>query len=150
MATVKFYLTRPKSDKPTAIFFLMNYGAYTILPDGKKKYLPLKYYTNETILPERWDTKVGAPIAPTARNHRMNAGEYRELKAALDNIEVTAKDVLRRLENDGIQPTNELLTKELDKIFKGYKEIEPDRDVKDLLCFVKSFIEKTDLRNLIL
>ena len=46
MATVKFYLTRPKSDKPTAIFFLMNYGAYTILPDGKKKYLPLKYYTN--------------------------------------------------------------------------------------------------------
>jgi len=35
----------------------MNYGAYTILPDGKKKYLPLKYYTNETILPERWDTK---------------------------------------------------------------------------------------------
>ena len=51
MATVKFYLTRPKSDKPTAIFFLMNYGAYTILPDGKKKYLPLKYYTNETILP---------------------------------------------------------------------------------------------------
>ena len=53
MATVKFYLTRPKSDKPTAIFFLMNYGAYTILPDGKKKYLPLKYYTNETILPER-------------------------------------------------------------------------------------------------
>lgn len=144
MATVKFYLTRPKSDKPTAIFFLMNYGAYTILPDGKKKYLPLKYYTNETILPERWDTKVGAPIAPTARNHRMNAGEYRELKAALDNIEVTAKDVLRRLENDGILPTNELLTKELDKIFKGYKEIEPDRDVKDLLCFVKSFIEKTD------
>ena len=60
MATVKFYLTRPKSDKPTAIFFLMNYGAYTILPDGKKKYLPLKYYTNETILPERWDTKVGS------------------------------------------------------------------------------------------
>lgn len=26
MATVKFYLTRPRSDKPTAIFFLMNYG----------------------------------------------------------------------------------------------------------------------------
>ena len=74
----------------------------------------------------------------------MNAGEYRELKAALDNIEVTAKDVLRRLENDGIQPTNELLTKELDKIFKGYKEIEPDRDVKDLLCFVKSLYRETD------
>lgn len=144
MATVKFYLKRPDSDKPTAIFFLMNYGAYTILPDGKKKYLPLKYYTNETILPDRWDSKAGAPIVPTAKNRRMNAGEYKELKAALDNIEVTAKDVLRRLENDGIQPTNELLTKELDKIFKGYKEIEPDKDIKDLLCFVKSFIEKTD------
>lgn len=144
MATVKFYLKRPDSDKPTAIFFLMNYGAYTILPDGKKKYLPLKYYTNETILPERWDSKAGAPIVPTAKNRRMNAGEYKELKAALDNIEVTAKDVLRRLENDGVLPTNELLAKELDKIFKGYKEIEPDKDVKDLLCFIKSFIEKTD------
>lgn len=144
MATVKFYLKRPDSDKPTAIFFLMNYGAYTILPDGKKKYLPLKYYTNETILPERWDSKAGAPIVPTAKNRRVNAGEYKELKAALDNIEVTAKDVLRRLENDGVLPTNELLTKELDKIFKGYKKIEPDKDIKDLLCFVKSFIEKTD------
>lgn len=144
MATVKFYLTRPKSDKPTAIFFLMNYGAYTILPDGKKKYLPLKYYTNETILPDGWDAKLGAPIAPTAKNRRMNAGEYKELKAALDNIEVTAKDVLRRLKNDGIQPTNELLTKELDKIIKGYKEVEPDKDIQDLLCFIKSFIEKTD------
>ena len=133
MATVKFYLTRPKSDKPTAIFFDELRCIY-YFTRWEEKYLPLKYYTNETILPERWDTKVGAPIAPTARNHRMNAGEYRELKAALDNIEVTAKDVLRRLENDGIQPTNELLTKELDKIFKGYKEIEPDRDVKDLLC----------------
>lgn len=144
MATVKFYLKRPDSDKPTAIFFLMNYGAYTVLPDGKKKYLPLKYYTNETILPEGWDAKTGTLIAPTAKNRRMNAGEYKELKAALDNIEVAAKDILRRLENDSIQPTNELLTRELDKIYKGYKEVEPDKDIRDLLCFVKSFIEKTD------
>ena len=60
MATVKFYLTRPQSDKPTAIYFLLNYGAFTIQPNGKKKYLPLKYYTNESILPEKWDAKAGA------------------------------------------------------------------------------------------
>ena len=34
--SVKFYLKRPDSDKETVIYFLMNYGAYTVLPSGKK------------------------------------------------------------------------------------------------------------------
>ncbi len=42
MATVKFYLTRPKSDKPTAIFFLMNYGAYTIFTRWEEKVLTVE------------------------------------------------------------------------------------------------------------
>ncbi|HBN19505.1 MAG TPA: hypothetical protein DGU38_12220 [Parabacteroides merdae] len=143
MATVKFYLTRPQSDKPTAIYFLLNYGAFTIQPNGKKKYLPLKYYTNESILPEKWDAKAGAPIAPTAKNKRINSIEYKELKAALDNIEATAKDVLRRLENDGQPITNELLTCELDKIYKSYKEVEVIK-TDDLLSFIDDYIQNTD------
>ena len=42
MATIKFYLTRPKSKDETAIYFLFSYGAFQLLPNGKKKYLPLK------------------------------------------------------------------------------------------------------------
>ena len=143
MATVKFYLTRPQSDKPTAIYFLLNYGAFTIQPNGKKKYLPLKYYTNESILPEKWDIKAGAPIAPTAKNKRINSIEYKELKAALDNIEATAKDVLRRLENDGQPITNELLISELDKIYKNYKEVEAIK-TDDFLSFIDDYIQNTD------
>ena len=143
MATVKFYLTRPQSDKPTAIYFLLNYGAFTIQPNGKKKYLPLKYYTNESILPEKWDAKAGTPIAPTAKNKRINSIEYKELKASLDNIEATAKDVLRRLENDGQPITNELLTYELDKIYKSYKEVEVI-NTDDLLSFIDDYIQNTD------
>ena len=143
MATVKFYLTRPQSDKPTAIYFLLNYGAFTIQPNGKKKYLPLKYYTNESILPEKWDAKAGTPIAPTAKNKRINSIEYKELKASLDNIEATAKDVLRRLENDGQPITNELLTCELDKIYKSYKEVEVIK-TDDLLSFIDDYIQNTD------
>lgn len=43
MATIKFYLTRPIAKEKTTIFFLFSYGAFQLLPNGKKKYLPLKY-----------------------------------------------------------------------------------------------------------
>ncbi|WP_321519507.1 phage integrase SAM-like domain-containing protein [uncultured Bacteroides sp.] len=144
MATIKFYLKRPKSDKPTAIYFLMNYGAYTIQSNGNKKYLPLKYYTNETILPEKWDFETGLPIAPTAKNKRTNAIEYKEMKTVLEKVESTAKDVLRRLENDGIQPTNDILTKELDMLLKGYKDVALESNRKDLLSFISSYIDKSE------
>lgn len=121
----------------------MNYGAYTVLSDGKKKYLPLKYYTNETILPDRWDTISGLPLAPTARNKRINSIEYKELCTVLKNIEATAKDLLRKLENDGIVPTNELLTNELDKLYKNIKEVEKPQN-NDLINFIDSFIENAN------
>ena len=35
MATIKFYLTRPKSKDETAIYFLFSYGAFQLLPNGK-------------------------------------------------------------------------------------------------------------------
>ena len=142
MATVKFYLTRPQSKAPTAIFFLLNYGAFTLLPNGKKKYLPLKYYTDESILPELWDPKNGAPIAPTARNKRINQIEYKELKTRLENIEATAKDVLRRLMNDGQELTHETIVKELDKIYKGNKHTQ--EKTSDLLTFIDEYINSCD------
>lgn len=141
--SVKFYLKRPDSDKETVIYFLMNYGAYTVLPSGKKKYLPLKYYTTESILPQAWDIQKGEPLAPTARNKRVNMVEYKELKAELERIEAVAKDTYRRLENDGVEITSEHLTLELDKIFKDKKEVKIEAS-KDLLCFIDDYIEKSD------
>lgn len=144
MATVKFYLKRPQSDKQTSIFFLLNYGAYSLRPDGSKKYIPLKYYTNETIHPEKWDSKTGRPKAPTAKNKRINAIEYKELNTVLDNIEATAKDVFRRLKNDNITTTNQTLTQELDKIFKASKIQNVPEETTDLITFVAMLIEKSD------
>lgn len=141
--SVKFYLKRPDSDKETVIYFLMNYGAYTVLPSGKKKYLPLKYYTTESILPQAWDIQKGEPLAPTAKNKRVNMVEYKELKAELERIEAVAKDTYRRLENDGVEITSEHLTLELDKIFKDKKEVKIEAS-KDLLCFIDDYIEKSD------
>ena len=57
MASVKFYLKDSKSEK-TNIYFFLNYGAYEVVK-GKKKYLPLKYYINESINAKYWNTKTG-------------------------------------------------------------------------------------------
>ncbi len=141
--SVKFYLKRPDSDKETVIYFLMNYGAYTVLPSGKKKYLPLKYYTTESILPQAWDIQKGEPLAPTAKNKRVNMVEYKELKAELERIEAIAKDTYRRMENDGVEITNERLTLELDKIFKNKKEVKIESS-KDLLDFIDDYIKRSD------
>ena len=55
MATLKFYLKDAKAEK-TNIYFFLNYGAFKII-NGKKKYLPLKYYINESIDPKYWNSK---------------------------------------------------------------------------------------------
>lgn len=147
MATIKFYLTRPKSKDETAIYFLFSYGAFQLLPNGKKKYLPLKYYTTLSILPEKWNVNTGRPFAPTARNKQISSIEYRELNAALDNIEFTVKDILRRLENDGIPPTNELITNELDNIYKAHKQVK-EAVINTLPAFIENFIEICDRKPL--
>ena len=124
----------------------MNYGAYTVLPSGKKKYLPLKYYTTESILPQAWDIQKGEPLAPTAKNKRVNMVEYKELKAELERIEAIAKDTYRRMENDGVEITNERLTLELDKIFKNKKEVKIESS-KDLLDFIDDYIKRSDKKS---
>lgn len=147
MASIKFYLTRPQAKEETSIYFLFSYGIFQVLPNGKKKYLPLKYYTNLSILPDNWDAKTGRPLTPTAKNKRVNAIAYKELNAALNNIEVTVKDILRRIENDGIKPTNELLTAELDSIYKAYKNVTPIA-TDNLLSFIENYISICDRKPL--
>ena len=56
-------------------------------------------------------------------------------------------DILRRLENDGIAPTNELITKELDSIYKTHKQVK-ETIIDTLPAFIENFIEICDRKPL--
>ncbi|MDR2927394.1 MAG: hypothetical protein LBV41_04230, partial [Cytophagaceae bacterium] len=114
MASVKFYLSQAKSKNKTAVFFLCNYGAYEMIED-RKKYLPLKYYTDETIQPEFWNKEKGRA------KETKNFPQYPEFNTRMKNIEDTVLNVLRRLKNDGIAVTNNVLRAELDRIYRAPK-----------------------------
>ena len=140
MASIKFYLTRPNAKVETAIFFHLNYGAYEIV-SGKKKYLPLKYYTNESILPEFWDTKSGH-VKETRK-----FPQYPEFNARLKKIENNALDILRRLQNDGIEPTNDVLKKKFDKIWKaGRNQTEESTTGMELMQYIEHFIKTSNVK----
>ncbi|KAA6342588.1 Tyrosine recombinase XerC [termite gut metagenome] len=113
MASVKFYLSRKEARK-TSIFFLLNYGAFEIVSD-KKKYLPFKYHIDESIEPKYWNKEEGKVM------ETKKFPQYPEFNARLMNIENEALSVLRRLKNDKIDITPEILRKELDAILKPEK-----------------------------
>ncbi|MDR3218598.1 MAG: hypothetical protein LBU22_06385, partial [Dysgonamonadaceae bacterium] len=94
MASIKFYLTRSNSKVETSIFFLLNYGAFKMV-SGKKKYIPLKYYTDESIIPTFWNPKTGRA------KESKKFPQYPEFNARLQDIEDTALSILRRIQNDG-------------------------------------------------
>jgi len=139
MASVKFYLTRANAKEKTSVFFLCNYGAYEMV-EGKKKYLPLKYYTDETIHPEFWNKEKGRA------KETKNFPQYPEFNIRLKKIEDGVMNVVRRLKNDGIVLNNTVLRTELDRIFKATKNLtaganELPADAVEMLPFVKHFIE---------
>lgn len=140
MASVKFYLKRPEATEETAIFFLLNYGAYEII-SGKKKYLPLKYYTDESIDPIFWNPKTGR-VKETKKYP-----EYPEFNARLQDIESKALNVLRNLQNDGIVPTNDILKTEFDKLWKDEKDLtNTDPEYMEFMQYVEHFIETSNNR----
>lgn len=81
------------------------------------------------------------------KNGRLNAAEYEELNTALKSIESTTENLLRRLENDGKKLSNDLLTAELDAIYKGHKDTK-SIDTDNLLHFVEKFISMCDRKPL--
>ncbi len=140
MASVKFYLKRPGANEETAIFFLLNYGAYEIVSE-KKKYLPLKYYTDESIHPDFWNSKTGKV------KESKKFPEYPEFNARLQDIESKALNVLRNLQNDGITPTNEILKVEFDKIWKDAKDLtDTTPEYMEFMKYVEHFIKTSNRR----
>ena len=132
MASVKFYLNTLKKTS-SAIFFRLNYGAFEIV-NGKKRYLPLQYHLDDTINTAYWNSKKGEA------KQISKFPQYPEFNARLNNIRDTALNVLRKLQNDGINPSNDILRKELDAIFKEYKNKTEDTSKMELMTFITHFI----------
>jgi hypothetical protein len=77
--------------------------------EGRKKYLPLKYYTDEAISPEFWNKEKGRA------KKTKNFPQYPEFNTRLKSIEDTVLNVLRWLQNYSITVTNDALQAELDR-----------------------------------
>lgn len=134
MASVRFYLYDAKA-QTTNIYFRLSYGAFEIV-NGKKKYLPLQYYINESIEPFFWNAKQGR-----AKGDRRFP-QYPEFNSRLDDIENTVLSILRRLQNDNTSLSDELLRLEFDKVFKDTDQTETmEAKQIELMEFISNFIE---------
>ena len=91
MAKISFFLTRPQA-KTSGIFFLFSYGAFE-MKDGKKKYLPLKYYIDESIEPSNWSNGKAKAVKTFTQHAEFNAN--------LKRIEDIALTTYRKMKNDG-------------------------------------------------
>ena len=136
MASLKFYLARAESKDKTAILFRLSYGAYEIV-NGKKNYISLRYYTNESINPEYWNTKDGKA------KETKKFPQYSEFNARLRDIENTVSKTLLRLQTEGVTLTNEILKTEFDKIWRAGKDqtIERTPVTMEFMPFVEHFIK---------
>ena len=123
MSKVKFILKEPNSKKDTLIYLVYNY-----------QYKRFKYSTGEKINPVFWNV----------RNQRVKETktfkEYPEFNTRLDTLQAALNTVFRRILNDGVQPYNELIKKELEneldsKVLKKRK--------LTLFDFIVSYIEES-------
>jgi integrase len=133
MASVKFYLSKPKATS-SSIFFRLNYGAFEIVNDNKR-YLPLQYHTDEVINPAFWNAKKGEA------KQISKFPQYPEFNTRLNNIRDIALNVLRKLKNDGVNPSNDILRKEFDAIFKKHKDQTEKNAAMELMAFIPHFIK---------
>jgi len=125
MAKAKFILKEPSSKNNTLVYLIYNY-----------QYSRFKYSTGESINPKFWN-----PTSQRAKETKQFK-EYPEFNTRLDKIESAIKNVFRRLLNDGIQPTNILLKKEIENELSDHR-LKPKK--KSFLAFVENYIEESKL-----
>jgi site-specific recombinase XerD len=121
MAEVNFFLKKPKSKDETLIYLFLSYNNQR-----------LKYSTGEKLKPDFWDFE-NQKVKGTKR-----FPEHPEFNSRLNDIQTKANDAYRKVLNDGFEPTNGLIKKELDKTirFAESKKI-------DLFTFIKKYIEES-------
>jgi len=106
--------------------------------NGKKKYLPLQYQIDETINTAFWNSKKGEA------KQVSKFPQYPEFNAGLQNIRDTTLTILRRIKNDGIEPTNNILRKEFDAVFKKYKNQTDSNSEMELMSFIPYFMKTSN------
>jgi integrase len=121
MAEVNFFLKKPKSEDETLIYLFLSYN-------NKR----LKYSTGEKIDPVYWDSE-NQKVKGTKK-----FPEYPEFNSRLNSIRSKANDAYRKVLNDGLEPTNLLIKKELDKTIR----FEVSQKV-DLFSFISKYIEES-------
>jgi len=162
MAKISFYLTNPKAKNKTSLFCLINYGLYRI-ENESKKYLPLKYYTDISILPNLWNKKLNRGIEPKGEGSYIkwaspetfdinaNAVEesakknYESFNTEIEKFDRTAKDLVNALTVNGNIPSHEKIRAELDKIYKPSKVAQVQGETpRELFDFIDHLIKTTN------
>lgn len=153
MAKVSFYLTNPKSKTETTVFCLINYGLFEVV-NGKKKYLPLKYYTPVSLFPKLWNDKLSRakesiefadPDSYGISKQEVEVSakiNYSRINDKLSDIERTAKSLIEKLTVENTPPPHDTLRAELDKIFKPQKQVEESENKipNELFSFIDYLI----------
>ena len=160
MSKIKFYLTNPTAKKETPLYCLINYGLFR-MENGKKKYLPLKYYPDIFVLPKLWNKNKNRAIETNewadveAYNHSKHAVElsanknYTAFNNKIINFEVKTNTLINTLMEFGELPQHDILYNELDRIFKPSKiAMNSGMDIapQELFPFIDYFIKTTNYK----
>jgi len=129
MPKAKFILKDTKTKNDTLIYLTYSYN-----------YKRFKYSTGEKINPKYWN-----PSSQRAKESKFYK-EYPEFNARLDLIESKINSVFRKLLNNGIQPNNDLLKKELDNELSEFKL---QKNKLSLFEFIETFIEESKINKTI-
>jgi integrase len=104
------------------------------MKNGKKRYLPLKYYIEESIDPTNWE------------NGRAKATEsfpqHAEFNTSLKRVEDITLTTYRKMKNDGIDINATNLRAAFDSALKGIRDFTPDVNTH-LVSFVEDYIKNT-------
>ena len=121
MPEVNFFLKKPKSKEETLIYLFLSYNNQR-----------LKYSTGEKIKPDFWDSE-NQKVKGTKK-----FPEFPEFNSRLKALETKAFDAYRKVLNDGFEPSNALIKKELDKTarFSESKKV-------DFFTFIKNYINES-------
>ena len=121
MPEVNFFLKQPKSKEESLIYLFLSYNNTR-----------LKYSTGEKIKPVYWDSE-NQKVKGTKKYP-----EYPEFNSRLKALETKAFDAYRKVLNDGFEPSNGLIKKELDKTIR----FSESRKVY-FFTFIKEYIEES-------
>ncbi|HYC40816.1 MAG TPA: tyrosine-type recombinase/integrase [Chitinophagaceae bacterium] len=124
MPSSTFVLKEPTSKEPTLVYLIFRFNNTR-----------LKYSTGQKINPKFWNPKKDKQ---RAKETRQFPG-YSEFNSLLDNLESAVHNQYRKLLNDRLAPTPDLLRIPLDEILqKG------NGKAKDLVAFAEYLVENTD------